>query len=149
MHVAVFFCLFIMCLLNHKEYCREYHQCTFSQREAPIFFYENNNVTFNLVQVQTTPPNLPSKIMSPLHQMVAVVTCYICFLSKFIFTAKIFPLNFHLHIRKNKQNTRKKETDSLISLKLADFIERVFVIENSNGVAEFCADICLLCLLHL
>jgi hypothetical protein len=81
--------------------------------------------------------------------MVAAVTCYIWFLSKFIFTAKIFPLNFYLHIRENKQNTKEKETDSLISLRLADFIERVFVIENINEVAVFCADICLLCLLHL
>lgn len=66
----------------------------------------------------------------------------IWFLSKFIFTAKIFPLNFYLHIRENKQNIKKKETDSLISFRLADFIERVFVIDNINEEAMFCADTC-------
>lgn len=35
-----------------------------------------------------------------------------------------------------------KETDSLISFRLADFIESAFVIENINGVAMLCADIC-------
>lgn len=45
-------------------------------------------------------------------------------------------------MRKNKQNIRKKETDSLISFRLADFIERVFVTENINEEAMFYADIC-------